>query len=293
MLGTGLQVGRPEIWDGGIRMKADNSNVESTKQACGILLILGAVACMIPFFTLVSYAFKGESPHALLYVVRNLAFISGFIAIGIGVLKDKHELFPIGLFINAAASLLDVYFPLIWINSDAEYYESFSRALGGGNFLLLLCYFAEIAGFLLMGILFSKKAEWQFPQIRSASIACIAAYIALTLVCVLYYTSEFEVSIWEFVSSYITGSNALTVVGAIGVLLMPFAFPEEIPQADSIDKDDIARGTNQSGQPNATVTTQGTTNDDWTTQLLKYKELLDEGILTEEEFNKKKQELLK
>lgn len=274
-------------------MNDDISSVESTKQACGIILLVGAAVCSISLFTLVSYAFKGESQYSLLFLIRNLAFISGFVAIGIGVFKDKHELFPIGLFINTAASVLDVYFPLMWIDSTTKLYESLSEGLGGGNFLLLLCYIAEIAGFLFMGILFSKKTEWQFPQIRSASIVCIATYIVLTLLYALYYTSEYDLSIWEFVSSYITGSNALTVVGAIGVILMPFAFPEEIPQADSIDKDDIARGTNQSGQPNATVTTQGTTNDDWTTQLLKYKELLDEGILTEEEFNKKKQELLK
>ena len=270
------------------------SNDESQKKTCGIILIAGAAICSISLFTLVSYAFDGESQHAFLYLIRNLAFISGFAAAGFGALTDRHDLFPIGLFACAAASVLDVYFPLYWIDSFTKYGDSLADGLGGGNFLLLLCYLSEVAGFLFMGILFSGKTEWQFPQIKSVAIACVAAFIALTVICALYYISEYRLTLWGYLSSYITGSNALSVAGATGVLLMPSAFSEELPKLDPAANTGAVQSANQPGQTGKTESTDSkVSEEDVIEQIKKYKQLLDMGIITEEEFQLKKTELLK
>lgn len=275
-------------------MDMKTNNDESQKKTCGIILIAGAAICSISLFTLVSYAFDGESQHAFLYLIRNLAFISGFAAAGFGALTDRHDLFPIGLFACAGASLLDVFLSLYWIDSLTKYSDSLADGLGDGNFLLLLCYLSELAGFLFMGILFSGKTEWQFPQIRSVAIACVAAFIALSFICTLYFISDYQLPLWGYFSNYITGSNALSVVGATGVLLMPFAFSEELPNLDPASNTGAVQSTNQPGQTGKTESTDPKASEEDVIELIKkYKQLLDMGVITEEEFQLKKTELFK
>lgn len=300
-------------------MGAGIDNVESKAKVCGIVILLGAVICLIPLFTFVKYAFRGESQYAFLFLIRNLACIAGYAAIGFGIFAEKHDYFKIGLFINAGAFVLDTYFPLMWITSETKYYESLSRGLGSGNFLLLLCDLAALAGFVLMGILFSQKPEWQFPKVGSIAMTCIASYIVLMLIYILYYISEHYLKLGEYLSSYITGSSALAIVGAIGVLLMPYAFSDEIPQVEILDMINSNQNTAKSSQnigastavagnntaetvavaDNATETASMESEQpqmletDIVNLLRKYKQLLDMGIITDEEFQSKKTDLLK
>ena len=284
-------------------------NIESKAKVCGIVVLLGAVICLIPLFTFVKYAFRGESQYAFLFLIRHLACIAGYAVIGFGIFAEKHDYFKIGLFITAGAFVLDTYFPLMWITSETKYYESLSRGLGGGNFLLLLCDLAALAGFVLMGILFSQKPEWQFPKVGSIAMGCIASYIVLTIVYVLYFASENYLKLGEYLSNYITGASALAIVGAIGVLLMPYAFSDEIPQVEILNMIDSNHNTAQGGQ-NVGTSTAAVSNTisatvvveseqphileaDKVNLLRKYKQLLDMGIITDEEFQSKKTDLLK
>ena len=275
-------------------MNANISSADSRVKACGLLILIGAAVCSISLFTLVRYAIKGDSPYSFALLIRNLACIAGYITIGIGIFTDKHHLFRVGLFTAAVAFVIDSYFPLMWIDSNRKYYGSLSAGLSGGNFTLLLCYLTALIGFILMGLLFSKKPEDQFSKEGSIAMICIVAYIVLAVCYAIYYMKDNYLSLWEYASSYIPAASLLSMIGAVGVLLMPIAFSDEIPRVEII-------GSLNAGQKKPEQKQNGVSGsrdlknekEDTVTLLIKYKELLDMGIITDEEFQLKKSELLK
>lgn len=274
-------------------MNNATNNIESKAKICGILVLLGAAINVISLFTLVRNAFRGESPYAFAFLLRNLACISGFTVIGVGIFNNRHTLFKAGLFTCAAAFLIDAFFPLKWINENTKYYGSLAEGLKGGNFIILICYLAAVAGFVLMGILFSEKKEWQFPKAGTIAMICIAAYIFLTVCYGIYYMKEYYVGLWEYLSNYISGSSSLSIVGATGVLLMPAAFSEEIPKVELLSS---IEGSYKAAQVTQSAAVEPVSaepiKDDTITILRKYKQLLDMDIITQEEFDAKKKELL-
>ena len=283
-------------------MNVDIRANDSKAKICGAIILLGAAICSISLFTLVRYAFKGESPYAFAFLLRSLACIAGYIVIGVGVFTEKHHLFKLGLFIAAASFVIDAYFPLLWIDSNRKYYGSLSRAFGDGNLVLLLCYLAALVGFVFMGILFSQKKEWQFPKVGSIAIICIVAYVILALGYTIYYINENYLTLSEYVSSYIPSSSFLSMFGAIGVLLMPVAFADEIPKVEILEMlklNQINPKVSQNAvsesvsQKAAEPVSPKMLEEDTVNLLRRYKQLLDMGIITDEEFQLKKSELLK
>ena len=283
-------------------MGSNISNMESKAKICGIVILLGAAVCSIPLFTIVRYAFKAESPYSFNFLIATLACIAGFIIIGVGVFTYKHHLFRVGLFTVAVAFVLDTYFPLMWIKSNADYYDSLSKGFGDGYLFLLLYCLAALAGFLLMGILFSQKPEGQLPKVGSIAMICLAIYIVLSLGYSIYFMKDSYLKLWEYLTGYITGSFMFPIVGAIGVMLMPVAFSDEIPEVEilkSLNANQNIPQVNQKvvSETISTNTTEtagsGVFEEDTITLLREYKQLLDMEIITEEEFRLKKSELLK
>ena len=283
-------------------MNVDINNAEARTKICGIVVLVGAASCSISLFTLVRYAFRGESPYAFALLIRNLACIAGFIVISVGVFADKHHLFKLGLFASAAAFVIDAYFPLMWIDSDRKYYGSLSEGLGGGNLILLLCYLTALAGFLFTGILFSQKPAWQFPKVGSLGMICIAAFVLFTVGYTIYYIKDNYLTLWEYASSYIPSSSLLSMIGAIGVLLMPIVFSNEIPKVDILEKINTNKPNTQINITDASESDAENAAESVGTKMIegdtinllrRYKELLDMGIITDEEFQLKKSELLK
>ena len=268
-------------------------NTESIKKICGIVAFLGVAANAVALFTLVRYAFRGESPYSLNFLLKNLALIACYTMVGVGALTDRHDLFKTGLFVGAATFALDAYFPLLWISEDTKYYESLAKGLGNGYFFLLVSYLAAIVGFALMGILFSQKREWQFPNMGLVATVCIAMYIVLTLGYAIYFTHEQYVSFGPYLTSYITGSSALSIVGAVGVMLMPFAFPEEAAISEAPAIAGSAQNTTINVTPVPDMESQPVLADGAFSLLRKYKQLLDMDVITQEEFEAKKKELLR
>lgn len=283
-------------------MNADFKANDSRVKICGAVILLGAAICSISLFTLVRYAFKGESPYSFAFLLRNLACIAGYLVISVGIFTEKHHLFKLGLFIAATAFIIDAYFPLMWIDSNRKYYGSLSEAFGDGNLVLLLCYLAALAGFVFMGILFSQKKEWQFSGVGSIAIICIVGYAVLALGYTIYYINENYLTLSEYVSSYIPSSSLLSMVGAIGVLLMPFIFADEIPKVEILE---MIKGNQKKTQASQSAVSELTIpkaaesgspkmlEEDTVNLLRRYKQLLDMGIINDEEFQQKKSELLR
>ena len=270
-----------------------NTNIESKPKICGIVILLGAVVSAISLFTIVRYAIRGESPLTFALLLRNLACVAGFAVIGVGIFTERHHLFKIGLFTVAAAFVVDAYFPLNWIRQNTKYYGSLTGGFKEGNLILLICYLSALTGFLLMGILFSNKQVGQAQKMGTIATICIAVYIVIAVGYAMYFMKDNYVTLWPYLSSYITGSSALTVVGAIGTLLMPSAFPEEIQQAEMRNSSSINHVITQSEQNvSAVLGNMNVIDDDAFALLRKYKQLLDMGVITQEEFDLKKKELL-
>ena len=273
-------------------MNAENSN-ESKVKLCGIVVLLGAALSVIPFFTVITYAFRGESPYSFTLLLRSLATLAGFSIIGYGIFKDKRELFKIGLFIATASFVLDAYFPFLWTKENYKYFGSLTKSLGGENFVLLLCYLSAVVGFVLMGIHFSQKSEEQSANLGTIAMVFIAAYIVLLIGHAIYYMKENYISFWPYVSAYFTGASVLSIVGAAGVLLMPYAFPVETSQQRIINES----GTENKAESVEQIGAEGQVSQkmdeaDAFALLRKYKQLLDAEVITQEEFDSKKKELL-
>ena len=144
-----------------------------------------------------------------------------------------------------------------------------------------------------MGIHFSQKSEEQSANLGTIAMVFIAAYIVLLIGHAIYYMKENYISFWPYVSAYFTGASVLSIVGAAGVLLMPYAFPVETSQQRIINES----GTENKAESVEQIGAEGQVSQkmdeaDAFALLRKYKQLLDAEVITQEEFDSKKKELL-
>ena len=269
------------------------NNEDSLKKICGGVVLAGAAFNALALFTFVTYAFKGESPYSFYFLIRSLASTIGYIVIGVAVLSEKPHLFKSGLFSVAGSFILSAYMPLTWIKQEAEYYDSLFRGNGANITCLFIC-IAGATGFIITGILFSQKPEWLFSNISTIAVVLLAAYVALEVIYMLYFTNSNGVTLWEYFTYYITGSGAMAVIGAIGVIILPFAFPNEIPKIEILDKTPaIQKNPFAEAQDSLPVKSAAKLSTDETVELIrKYKQLMDMGIISADEFQSKKDELL-
>ena len=289
-------------------MNVNSNSIESTRKLCGYIVLAGAVINAIALFTFVSYAFKAESSNAFYFLIRSLASTAGYAIIGAAIFTEKYDLIKWGLFSVGGSFVLSTYMPLVWIKSNADYYGSITRA-NGANFVCLLICLAGAAGFIIMGIVFSNKTELQQNN-NTVAVVFLGIYIALEAIYAIYATQSFGVTMWTYLSNYIPGAGAMAIVGAIGAIMLPYAFPDEMPANEStFQKNAQQPDLQESVQKNTandlgiTVEVATSNNDQLINEpeksfadsielLKKYKQLLDMGIMTPEEFAEKKKQIL-
>lgn len=281
----------------------NRNNVATRSNISGVIAYVGAAVCAIPLFTIVSYASKGESPYTMILALRSLLFIIGFGLIGTGVFQNNPQHAKGGLIVSAIGFVFCAIFPIMWISENTKYYDSLKEGLSGGNGYLLLSYIAAFIGLILMWSAFSNEQEMQ-SSTKSIALGAIALYLLITVLYAFWDIDDLSVTFGEYIKYYIDGSGTLAIVGVVGALLLPSAFPDnarkvpKISPVASTSSPVTTPAANQFTNPTAVSAKNSTPSadnslEDAVATIRKYKELLDMGIITQEEFQDKKSELLK
>lgn len=281
-------------------MELRNVNSESLIKPCGIIVLVGAACKAISLFTFIRLCFEAGNDRAAFYLIRDILCIVGFVIIGLAVFTEKHHLFRLGLFTCAASFLFETYLPLSWTASNLDLYDDISDlkyVLPGENVGYFVVCITALAGFIIMGLHFSQKSVRPNTDLGKVAFYLLVANIVITLIYMVWFMNSQYVDLKTYLTNYIPGSTALAVIGIAGAAMLPLAFPNEVPRvpAQQVSVSTVTMQTQSNAQ---TVAASGEanikSNDNVTVELLrKYKQLLDMGIITQDEFNSKKADLLK
>ena len=163
-----------------------------------------------------------------------------------------------------------------------------------------------VSGFNSRGLKAFRKDKESYGYISTTSFIIVAALIVYCVIATISMTkipAQTETHIIGYLEAFailftVGDAIAFLSLGIMAQIVRKYAPKTTMADADAAKLDELGKSIDKlsekisSDTPKAPVKATSTPANDPTIELRKYKALLDDGIITQEEFNKKKKEIL-
>lgn len=163
-----------------------------------------------------------------------------------------------------------------------------------------------VSGFNSRGLKAFRKDKESYGYISTTSFIIVAALIVYCIIATISMTkipAQTETHIIGYLEAFailftVGDAIAFLSLGIMAQIVRKYAPKTTMADADAAKLDELGKSIDKlsekisSDTPKAPAKATSTPANDPTIELRKYKALLDDGIITQEEFNKKKKELL-
>ena len=282
-----------------------------------VVLLASAIACAIILIIEAGHHISGEYAYTGMAFVCDLigvCFTVSYILISVSLVREQRKLMAPGITLAIVAlsirALFELFFLVDSVNNNGlvigdsryNYWESKYQFM---TVLQMLVFVIGVAGIILLLLSVKKKDRVDRERLLKLSPILTGVSIIGTIVCGFWFAfTYFEISFGEFLTSYYRGESFLSFIGMIGLVLLAMMCSLEskgVPSESTV----VLVDTTPNHTPSVTIEqnlaqkemTSHAVNqydEDIAIDMLKrFKQLLDLGIITQEEFDEKKQELLK
>ncbi len=282
-------------------------NKNSNNVAAAVIAFLGIITVLVVFKEDLDIAKNSSQP---IFLIIDLVYIAACGVSGYALLNSRNDLLNIGSFIAAGGAALKVIKIFKWVSSNYSYNGGTYDGMGWH----LLYLFGEIAGtaaFIMFGMLLTKKYEEKLKDKENVIIGLLATSGIIQLVYPFRFFNTYTYNRADFFKDYLTGYSSITsfvfLIGAFifilytmmqlkGVQMQVAQNSEAVVSVPIQNPSGVTVGQEGQAFNNRQLQTAESAyeaNEQNNLELLrKYKELLDAEIITQEEFNERKQQLL-
>ena len=278
-------------------MNPTNTKNNNNNTISAVLILFGVASALVSLIS-IDYSILVDSSDSM-YAILDVLYIAACCVTAYAVYSDNRDFMVAGSFIGASVQLLKAYKIFKWIKSSYDYFESLDGC--GTRILYLLVALCGAAGFIMLGLFYTKSYAQQLKD-KILIIVIMLAVCGAGETIYPFFSFKSYNDAGEFFGNFLAGKIAIVspffmILGLI--LFLITEYPDAFSNASSsVNNTTAASAATTVYQQSAAEQAKGSSEPEVMSfenrmeMIRKYKNLLDMDIITQEEFEKKKKELL-